>query len=70
MTVGKTTFLNLNIYKPTVKQIIMKKSDYKFHRDKKESIQNLSKENEQDFWRKSSNKPIFIPKRKKKNYKS
>lgn len=46
----------------------MKKADYKFHRDKKEQIQDLSKQNEGEdyFFRQASNRPIFIPKRKKK----
>lgn len=46
----------------------MKKSEYKFHKDKKEQIDNLSKENEPLIWQmwKPSHKPIFIPKRKKR----
>lgn len=46
----------------------MKKADYKFHRDKKEQINDLSKPNDGSDWffQKAANKPIFIPKRKKK----
>jgi len=43
----------------------MNKADYKFHRDRKEEIENNSKQNESFFWR-SDPKPIYIPKRKKK----
>jgi hypothetical protein len=46
----------------------MKKADYKFHRDKKEQIQNQSKQSEEPvyFFKQAANSPIFIPKRKKK----
>ena len=41
----------------------MVKSDYKFHKDRKKQIQNLSKTNEPNFW--DMHTPIFIPKKKK-----
>lgn len=45
----------------------MKKADYKFHRDRKEKIQNDSRKNGTDSsWIYNDNNPIFIPKRKKK----
>jgi len=47
----------------------MKKSEFKFHTHRAKEIKDLEKENEPDIWdgfyRKPSNKPIFIPKRKK-----
>lgn len=43
----------------------MKKAEYKFHRDKKQEIDNQSRQNNPIFnW--SEPRPIFIPKRKKK----
>jgi len=46
----------------------MKKAEYKFHKNRQEQVQNLSKENEPLVWpfNSPSHKPIFIPKRKKK----
>lgn len=49
----------------------MKKADYKFHRDRREQIENNARQNEGLFslWREPSNRPIFIPKNKKKSKK-
>jgi hypothetical protein len=46
----------------------MKKAEYKFNKDRQEQIRNFSTENEPHFFyfKEASNKPIFIPKRKKK----
>jgi len=46
----------------------MKKADYKFHRDKKEQINHQSKETEepQYYFKGPANRPIYIPKKKKK----
>jgi hypothetical protein len=47
----------------------MKKADYKFHRDKKERIEQDSRQTTPTdgfFWGKFANRPIFIPKKKKK----
>jgi hypothetical protein len=47
----------------------MKKSDYKFYRDKKLNIEYNCKETQpSDGWfnNPAANRPIFIPKRKKK----
>ena len=47
----------------------MKKADYIFHKDKKQQIKKLSEENKPTAWEGfnnyPSNKPIFMPKRKK-----
>lgn len=42
----------------------MKKADYKFHRDRRQTIQRDSKQSV-PMWYEESN-PIYIPKRKKK----
>ena len=46
----------------------MNKAEYKFHRDRKQQIQNQSKQSEeaQYFFKSAANSPIFIPNRKKK----
>ena len=46
----------------------MKKADYKFNRDRKNQIQDDGRQSEGIFmyWKGSTNRPIFIPKRKKK----
>lgn len=46
----------------------MKKAGYKFHRDKKQQIEYQSKEtNEPQYYSKGpANRPIYIPKKKKK----
>ena len=46
----------------------MNKAEYKFYRDKKEQIENNSKESDKPFYYRCApaNSPIFIPKRKKK----
>ena len=46
----------------------MKKAEYKFHRDRRQQIQNASSENDAPSWyfKAASNSPIYLPKRKKK----
>lgn len=46
----------------------MKKADYKFHRDKKQQIESDARQTNGPlfYWREPANRPIFIPKRKKK----
>lgn len=46
----------------------MKKADYKFHRDRKQQIESQSRQSEGifTFWKEPTNRPIFIPKNKKK----
>lgn len=46
----------------------MKKAEYKFHKDRKEQIENNSKQSPTHpfYFNAASNHPIFIPKRKKK----
>ena len=42
----------------------MKKADHRFHRDKREQIDDSARENKPDLLQ--ANNPIYIPKRKKK----
>jgi len=42
----------------------MKKDDHRFHRDRKQQIENQSRENKPEWWQDS--KPIYLPKKKKK----
>jgi hypothetical protein len=46
----------------------MQKADHKFHRDRRERIENDSKQSDESnyFWRGPSNTPIYIPRKKKK----
>jgi len=46
----------------------MNKADYKFHRDKKQQLENDARQSPErgHFWWDQSNRPIFIPKKKKK----
>lgn len=45
----------------------MKKADHKFHRDKQNQIKHNSTESSGSFWYGlPANRPIYIPKRKKK----
>lgn len=49
----------------------MKKAEYKFHKNAKSQIESNSRQTDPDdlgwlFGQKATNKPIFIPKRKKK----
>lgn len=45
----------------------MNKADYKFHRDKKQAIESQARQSEGSFtfWKEPTNRPIFIPKKKK-----
>jgi len=44
----------------------MKKADWKFNKDRKNLIDEQSKETEVTKYFRSENRPIYIPKRKKK----
>lgn len=48
----------------------MKKAEYKFNKDRQNQIRLTASETEPDPWtffnKKATNRPIFIPKRKKK----